>query len=64
MNIEKMKELRARLVKAVAQKIEAMADMEKAESMRMKAEADYGAAVEAIHGIKNVIITHMMEEQA
>ena len=64
MNIGKLEELRARLVAETKQKQKAAEDMGTADSMRMKAEADYGAASEAVYRIRNEIMAHMMEEQA
>jgi hypothetical protein len=64
MNIEALEVLRAKLLLASTLKQKAVEDMGTADSMRMKAEADYGAASEAIHSIRNEIMAHMMEEQA
>ena len=64
MNIGKLEELRAQLVAETKRKLKAMEDMDTADSTRMKAEADYGAASEAIYSIRNEIMAHMMEEQA
>jgi len=64
MNIGKLEELRAQLVAETKQKLRAMEDMGTADSMRTKAEADYGAASEAIHSIKGKIMDHLMGEQA
>jgi hypothetical protein len=63
MNIGKLEELRAQLVAETKRKQKAAEDMDTADSMRMKAEADYGAASEAIYSIRNEIMAHMMEEQ-
>jgi hypothetical protein len=41
-----------------------MEDMDTADSTRMKAEADYGAASEAIYSIRNEIMDCLMGEQA
>jgi hypothetical protein len=64
MNIGKLEELRAQLVAETKRKQKAAEDMGTADSMRMKAEADYGAASEAIYSIRNEIMAHMMGEQA
>jgi len=64
MNIEKLEELRAQLVAETKRKRKAAEDMGTADSMRMKAEADYGAASEAIYRIKGEIMDHLMGEQA
>jgi len=64
MNIQKLEELRAQLVAETKQKQKAAEDMGTADSMRMKAEADYRAASEAIYSIRNEIMAHMLEEQA
>jgi hypothetical protein len=64
MNFEKLEELRAQLVAETKRRQKAGADMGKADSMRMEAEADYGAASEAIYSIKNKIMNLLMGEQA
>jgi len=64
MNIEKLEELRAQLVAETKRKQKAAEDMGTADSMRIKAEADYGSASEAIYSIRNEIMAHMMEKQA
>ena len=64
MNIGKLEELRAQLVAETKRKLKAMEDMDAADSMRMRAEADYGAASEAVYSIKNKIMDCLMEEQA
>jgi hypothetical protein len=64
MNIGKLEELRAQLVAETKRKQKAGADMGTADSMRMKAEAEYGAASEAIYSIKNEIMDYLMGEQA
>jgi hypothetical protein len=64
MNIQKLEDLRAQLVAETKRKQKAAEDMEKADSMRMKAEANYGAASEAIYSIRNEIMNYLMEEQA
>ena len=64
MNIGKLEELRAQLVAETKRKLKAMEDMGTADSTRMKAEVDYGAASEAIYNIKNEIMDYLMGEQA
>jgi hypothetical protein len=64
MNIQKLEELRAQLVAETKQKQKAMEDMGTADSLRMKAEADYGAASKAIYSIRNEIMDCLMGEQA
>jgi hypothetical protein len=64
MNIQKLEELRAQLVAETKRKLKAMEDMDTSDSMRLKAEADYGAASEAIYRIKGEIMDHLMGEQA
>jgi hypothetical protein len=64
MNIQKLEELRTQLVAETKRRLKAMEDMDAADSMRTKAEADYGAASEAIYSIRNEIMNHLMEEQA
>jgi len=64
MNIGKLEELRAQLVAMTKQKQKAKEDMSTADSMRMKAEVDYGAASEAIYNIRNEIMDCLMGEQA
>jgi hypothetical protein len=64
MNIQKLEELRAQLVAETKRKLKAMEDMDTADSTRLKAEADYGAASEAIYSIKNEIMNHLMGGQS
>ena len=64
MNIEALEVLRAKLLLASTLKQKAVEDMDTADSMRMKAEADYGAASEAIYSIRNEIMDCLMGEQA
>lgn len=64
MNIGKLEALRTQLVAMTKQKQKAMEDMDTADSMRMKAEVDYGAASEAIYSIRNEIMDCLMGEQA
>jgi len=64
MNIGKLEALRTQLVAMTKQKQKAKEDMSTADSMRMKAEVDYGAASEAIYSIRNEIMDCLMGEQA
>ena len=64
MNIGKLEALRAQLVAETKRKQKAKEDMSTADSMRMKAEVDYGAASEAIYSIRNEIMDCLMGEQA
>ena len=64
MNIGKLEELRAQLVAETKRKQKAAEDMDTADATRMKAEADYGAASEAIYSIRGKIMDHLLEEQA
>jgi len=64
MNIGKLEALRAQLVAETKRKLKAAEDMDTADSTRMKAEADYGAASEAIYSIRNEIMDCLMGEQA
>jgi hypothetical protein len=64
MNIEKLEELRAQLIAETRQKQKAVEDMATADSMRMKAEADYSAAVDAVYGIRREIMDYLLGEQA
>jgi hypothetical protein len=63
MNIQKLEELQAQLVAETKRKQKAAEDMDTADSTRMKAEADYGAASEAIYSIRNEIMDCLMGEQ-
>jgi hypothetical protein len=63
MNIGKLEALRTQLVAETKRKLKAMEDMDTADSTRISAEADYGAASEAIYSIRNEIMDCLMGEQ-
>ena len=64
MNMERMEELRVQLVAETKRKQKATEDMDTADSMRTKAEEDYGAASDALRQIRGEIMAHILGEQA